>query len=235
MVRNDGTEALSVDGTTLEGADAAEFDIDSGAAPFVLTPGQSRDVVMSFNPIWLGPKSATLRIDSDDPDEDPFYLDLAGFGIASAPGGTSEFNPVADDFYPNGTGDDNHIKTQSNKTGYLKFDLSGVTGSVVSATLTCVTSQDKPGTTHSYGSEDDSWVEGGLTGHLSLGPQLDSATNSGKNQQVVWDVTSFVATQVPAAGGDGMATLVLNGPNQVYFKSREYDATATVLSITTSD
>jgi hypothetical protein len=145
-----------------------------------------------------------------------------------------ELNPMADDFYSGGSGDDNHIKTQSNKTGFLKFDLNAVTGSVVSATLTCITSQDKPGTTHSFGSEDDSWVEGGLSGNLSLGPQLDSATNSGKNQEVVWDVTSFITTQVPAAGGDGIATLALKGPNQVYFYSREYRPNYTVLTIETT-
>jgi hypothetical protein len=94
-VRNDGTADLQVSGTTLVGADAGEFFIDSGGGPFTLTPSQSRNVVVNFSPSSLGAKSAALRITSDDPDESSLDVTLTGTGVETPPSsGTVTFEEV---------------------------------------------------------------------------------------------------------------------------------------------
>jgi myo-inositol-hexaphosphate 3-phosphohydrolase len=84
-VRNNGGADLIVDATSLAGSNAGEFSIDSGGAPFTLSPGESRDITVSFNPVSAGLKSAALRIESNDPDDDPFDVPLSGTGIGIPP------------------------------------------------------------------------------------------------------------------------------------------------------
>jgi hypothetical protein len=47
---------------------------------FVLTPGASRNVQVSFNPSFEGAKSAVLELASDDPDESLVVVNLSGTG-----------------------------------------------------------------------------------------------------------------------------------------------------------
>ncbi len=84
-VSNDGTGPLSVSATTLGGADASLFSIDAGGGAFVLTPGSSQDIDLSFSPSALGSFSATLTIDSDDPDEPSLVVPLSGDGVSAPP------------------------------------------------------------------------------------------------------------------------------------------------------
>ncbi|MGE0127958.1 MAG: choice-of-anchor D domain-containing protein [Blastocatellales bacterium] len=78
VIRNEGTQSLMVFSTALAGANANQFSIVSGRAPFVLPPGGSRNLVISFNPTQQGTKTSTLLILSNDPDERAFYVTLAG-------------------------------------------------------------------------------------------------------------------------------------------------------------
>jgi hypothetical protein len=86
-VTNQGSLDLSVDSARLEGDDAIEFEIEEGSGPFALAPGESQAVTVSFAPLALGAKSATLRIVSDDPDQPQLYVALSGAGIESPPVG----------------------------------------------------------------------------------------------------------------------------------------------------
>ncbi len=79
-IRNDGNADLNVSGSTLLGIDAGEFNIDGGGGSFTLAPAGIHLIDVSFSPTSVGTKSATLRISSDDPDEDPFDVSLAGTG-----------------------------------------------------------------------------------------------------------------------------------------------------------
>jgi len=87
VVGNFGNVNLSVSGTSLFGPDAGEFSLASGAAPFVLTPGTTRDVVVSFAPASEGQRNATLRITSGDPDEAQLDVPLTGTGVTVAGSG----------------------------------------------------------------------------------------------------------------------------------------------------
>ena len=96
-VSNDGTELLDVTATTLmlgAGTDLGEFSIDTGGAPFMLMPLESRVVVVGFNPMSTGMKSATLEIASNDPDEPVVPVALTGMGVNSPPPGVTLEQPV---------------------------------------------------------------------------------------------------------------------------------------------
>ena len=76
---NEGTEVLT--GTvSLAGPDAVEFELTQGSGAFTLQPDETLDVAVRFCPNSLGVKSATLHIESNDPDENPCDLPLSGEG-----------------------------------------------------------------------------------------------------------------------------------------------------------
>ncbi|MCK4660480.1 MAG: DUF2341 domain-containing protein, partial [Phycisphaerae bacterium] len=82
-VTNEGTTAL-IGTSGLEGADADEFEFTRGGGAFALDPDQSLTVGVQFRPTSGGAKSATLRINSNDADENP--CDLALDGTGTGPG-----------------------------------------------------------------------------------------------------------------------------------------------------
>lgn len=77
-LHNDGNADLIVSATSIGGADAGEFMIDAGGAPFALVPGATRDITVNLFPTAVGSPSAFLRIESDDPDESPLDVALSG-------------------------------------------------------------------------------------------------------------------------------------------------------------
>ena len=81
VIVNEGTADLAVSSTVIEGLDAAEFAIVSGGAPFTLAPAESASIEVRFLPTSLGAKAAALRLVSDDPDENPLDVPLAGTGV----------------------------------------------------------------------------------------------------------------------------------------------------------
>ena len=99
-ISNVGSATLLVTAVTLVGPDAGQFSIDgfSGPAPpFSLPPGQSNQVMVSFNPTSVGPKTASLEVASDDPDgfllkgrNSNVNAPLSGQGVAGTPVGAED-------------------------------------------------------------------------------------------------------------------------------------------------
>ncbi len=81
VITNMGIANLEVDTTTLTGASANQFKIESGGAPFTIVPGDSQNLVVSFKPLSLGAKTASLEITSNDPDQNILIVSLSGNGI----------------------------------------------------------------------------------------------------------------------------------------------------------
>ncbi len=81
-IHNDGTASLSVIGTVLSGANASAFLIESGSAPFDVSPGSTATLTVRFAPAMTGANTATLEIASNDPDENPLEIALSGSGVA---------------------------------------------------------------------------------------------------------------------------------------------------------
>ncbi len=80
-INNIGTEALLVSATEITGSAAGEFAILEGGAPFTVLPWQGHPLIVGFTPASAGAKTARLNIYSNDPDENPAIIDLAGTGL----------------------------------------------------------------------------------------------------------------------------------------------------------
>jgi len=79
-IRNEGYADLYVTATYFSGADADEFSIVSGDAPFTLVSDATHYIRINFSPDSEGDKNAILSIESNDPDENPFEVELYGKG-----------------------------------------------------------------------------------------------------------------------------------------------------------
>lgn len=84
-ISNTGTADLGVSALTLGGPDAAAFSMSGATAPFTLAPGEGATIDLAFLPPDPGARSATLTIQSDDPDEGSLTVPLSGNGVAPPP------------------------------------------------------------------------------------------------------------------------------------------------------
>ena len=97
VVKNDATSGnLVVSSTSLTGLAAGQYAIIGGGAPFTLTPGQSRNIVVRYTPTTLGSHAAQLRIESNDLDEPVVNVALSGTGSNGVP--SFKISAVAFDF-----------------------------------------------------------------------------------------------------------------------------------------
>ncbi|MFO1486771.1 MAG: choice-of-anchor D domain-containing protein [Verrucomicrobiaceae bacterium] len=78
-IRNDGTATLTLGTLSIDGAQSSEFAIDA-LGTNVLAPGASTTFTVTFTPGALGARTDALHIASDDSDENPFDIALAGTG-----------------------------------------------------------------------------------------------------------------------------------------------------------
>ena len=83
-VSNEGCQDLEVTGTSIVGTNSDEFSIMSGGGASTIPGDGSIDIVVRFAPTSTGSKSATLRIQSNDPDEGTFDVELTG-GVCGLP------------------------------------------------------------------------------------------------------------------------------------------------------
>ncbi len=85
VVKNIGSADLMITNILLTGIDVSEFNFDSDSTPYTLHPGDSLAIVVSFIPEFAGEKNATLRFESNDPDNNPLDITLLGSGIITIP------------------------------------------------------------------------------------------------------------------------------------------------------
>ena len=78
-VTNDGNETLVITNASLGGTDAGAFTVVTGDGIRV-PPGESRTVSVAFAPETTGPASATLSLETNDPDEKTRTVSLSGTG-----------------------------------------------------------------------------------------------------------------------------------------------------------
>ncbi|MBI4847180.1 MAG: SBBP repeat-containing protein [Nitrospirae bacterium] len=89
-IKNIGTANLVVSGISLVTGTQYSLNANAGATPCVtttptITPGNNCTVRVTFAPLSTGVKNETLRIASNDSDENPFDKSLTGTGIAATP------------------------------------------------------------------------------------------------------------------------------------------------------
>ena len=79
-ILNEGGARLTVSETEIVGPDAGDFTIASGGAPFTVSPGSFATIRLRFEPTAEGPRTAVLRLTSDDPDTPVLDVPLDGIG-----------------------------------------------------------------------------------------------------------------------------------------------------------
>lgn len=80
-ITNVGTESLIIFSTSIQGDDPGQFQITGGGGPDIIGPGNTRLINVRFQPTTTGVQNASLSINSDDPDENPFEIPLTGTGV----------------------------------------------------------------------------------------------------------------------------------------------------------
>lgn len=83
-IRNDGSSALTSVSVTVDGANAADFSISSSPAASVAA-SDSTTFTVRFTPSAAGYRYATLRVASNDADENPFDIYIVGSAFAGVP------------------------------------------------------------------------------------------------------------------------------------------------------
>jgi uncharacterized membrane protein len=101
-LRNNGGTALSGISLSIDGANAADFSITT-PPPASVAPGASATFTISFTPSTPGARAATLRVASNDADENPFDIALAATAVTPAGGLDNWLPPALPDRTPMGT------------------------------------------------------------------------------------------------------------------------------------
>ena len=114
---------------TLAVVGAAEFALHTAPSGVVLAPGEYTTVTVSYTPVDMTPDLGDIEIPSNDPDENPAYLSLAG---QHEPIPDIEVTPLEIDFGPvdMGTVDSDVVLISNVGTGDLTVDLPLLTGSI---------------------------------------------------------------------------------------------------------
>lgn len=231
-VGNDGGADLHVTATNLSGAASGDYQVTSGGGSFVVTPGTAANIAVSFTPTAAGVRSATLEIVNDDPDGNPASISLSGLG-ENVGGATLTFNPVADAHVKSSRTTTNygildHIRMRSATTiynSYLKFDVTGLGGVVVSATLRLLVVDGSPDggsvylATNFFTGTSTEWQELDITWNNQpdlVGGVLTSAGPVNVGEVVELDITSAIS-------GDGTYTFRMTSSvsNSVKYSSKE--------------
>ena len=100
-IRNDGSEPLGLGTVTVTGANSGDVVINTTGMAATLAPGAATTFTATFTLGGPGPRTASLRIENTDPDENPFDLNLTGRGLSgvdfilsvTSVGGTVTSNP----------------------------------------------------------------------------------------------------------------------------------------------
>jgi hypothetical protein len=102
-IYNTGTAQLNLTGTpkvAVSGTHAADFTVNSQPSTPVAASSGSTTFQVTFDPSASGLRTATLSIDNDDSDENPYNFDIEGTGttppdISNSPG-SYDFGSVAE-------------------------------------------------------------------------------------------------------------------------------------------
>ena len=89
-VTNAGTEGLEIDGSIQVAGNTSDFVIlEDNVSNATITSGNTKTIVVKFKPQSNGDKQVTIKIYSNDPDEDPVEITLTGtgYGAPSSGGG----------------------------------------------------------------------------------------------------------------------------------------------------
>lgn len=208
---DESTAVLYRDGVVLVSLDVSGIDLSVGTFWLPLNDwhsGYSAPIGSSYSDLWL---DAWEPGGADEPPVVDGEIPIEDVGVVEGLGGS-----VYDDE------DDLPIEGSSERS-YVMFDLSHLSGRVISATLTLTAQDDSSaagdgGTV--YAVSDTSWEEETLawSARPALGSALDSFGAVSEGQQIALDVTAGTSV-----GGRVAFAIASDGTNGAHFCSKETD------------
>jgi hypothetical protein len=191
LVKNIGTNPLTIDATPLAGPDNVQFSLISGGGPFTLQPGEGRDVELRFAPQNVGRSSGGLAFEYVDGSA---IAHLFGTGITGTQPAIEavsavDFQPVVCDVV---TRDDSvEVKNIGGMPLTLdKADISGVDASAYSFVTPFASVSIPPGESRAFvlrftpGHAGDHAATLTLTSNAANSPQYAIALN-GRRESVL--------------------------------------------------
>ncbi|WP_226894604.1 choice-of-anchor D domain-containing protein [Luteolibacter marinus] len=83
-ILNTGITGLTIQQISLEGEDAGDFSIDLAGMDMTVAADKDTTFSVHLSPLASGPRSAVLRIESSDEDENPFEIHLTGQALSQS-------------------------------------------------------------------------------------------------------------------------------------------------------
>ena len=216
-VTNTGTDTLNLSGiprVAVSGSHAADFTVSAQPAATVASGGGSSTFTVEFSPSALGLRSATLSIENDDANEDPYNFDIQGTGSTeigpndvplseAGPAGNAAFSATRADIAYNSTANEFLVVWEADdNSGALVDGEFEIYGQRVDATTGVEIGSDFRISTQ------------GVDGDLSFQAREPSVAYDSTNNQylVVWRGTRIVAED-EIFGQRVSATGTLSGSN----------------------
>lgn len=116
MISNSGEEFLSIDSINITGTNAADFSASLQPGSLI-APGHSASLTVTFHPSASGHSHAQLQLASNDTNNNPFTISLAGLGATAHEywrllyfGTADNAGDSADDADPDGDGENNLLE-----------------------------------------------------------------------------------------------------------------------------
>jgi uncharacterized membrane protein len=122
-VTNTGNANLTITSVSVTGPDADAFSGPGADTPITLEPGEEVTGEVTFSPTTAGEKTATLRIESDDPAQPATLIALSGTGEALP---DIEVDPASVDFGEVTVGETATDSVSVSNDGGAPLDLSSV-------------------------------------------------------------------------------------------------------------
>ena len=132
LIQNTGDLALIFSSFLLEGPDKSEFGVSGDCLDITsLDPGSTCTLNIQFSPLTTGEKASDLLISSNDPDENPFIMEITGNAMLENDG----VPPDIEDAGPNGGDGNNDGIPDSAQSNIVSLeDLRGSYVTLVSTT-----------------------------------------------------------------------------------------------------
>ncbi|KFA90902.1 hypothetical protein Q664_25390 [Archangium violaceum Cb vi76] len=202
-LRNTGSASVTVTSISI----TTPFAVSSPSSPFILAPGASQEVSMTFGPITPGSVSGTLTLSTDSATSPSLSVPLAGRGVRP----TIAVSPTSLDFGAQLVGTTSaarRVTVRNTGTGVLTLTSVTLSSAAFSASPTSVPLSVEPGATREISVTFNPTTESSFTGTLTLASNDPDAPNvsiplSGSGVRPELDISStrldFGASNVGAS------------------------------------
>ena len=82
-INNIGAQDLNISSIVFGGSHPGDFMVSGSPPATTINPGNSENLQITFSPLAVGVRTATIEISSNDPDENPFIFNIQGTGTCN--------------------------------------------------------------------------------------------------------------------------------------------------------